>query len=94
MNVIFILFFILKINYHFIQTDDSLITYEVEAEKYLSLVNGQLGEQLRNYSLAQWSYATNITDETSEAQVLYYFKKLIFILYYKIIIDLIISNNK
>ena len=49
--------------------DDSLNKDEEQAKQYLEQTNKQLAEEIRKTSEAQWAYNTNITDETSAAQV-------------------------
>lgn len=49
--------------------EDTPITDEAQAVKYLQDTNAKLAEQLRIYTEVQWEYATNITETTSAAQV-------------------------
>ncbi len=53
------------------QKDDSLITEEQLGIEYLNNTNKILGEQLNKLTEAQWNYATDINDQTSNAQVCY-----------------------
>lgn len=49
--------------------DDALNKDEEQAKQYLKQLDKEITEQIRIYSEAQWAYATNISEETSEAQV-------------------------
>ena len=54
-------------------TKDNLITDETQAVEYLKDTNEKLAEQQKMNTIAQWNYATDINNDTTQAQVCRYF---------------------
>ena len=63
----------------------SMISDEDLAKQYLKDVNTKMEDEYKKYSDAQWAYATDINNQTMEAQV--HFTTVMFVVYYTCILS-------